>query len=145
MCEREIGFQNAKVGDRCYSPLFKSKNPDDKTNAVIINILKNDLQIEIKPDIVTPYFSTAHFSFAGVFTRGGGQCLFWENPIKELPVRPKRKVKKSGFMEISPSVGDIGVIAFTSHVYDSAATAKGNTTTWGRPTQIIPIEFEMEE
>ncbi len=137
----ETTFGNAKVGDRCYSPLFKSRNPDDKKNAVIINILKNDLQIEIKPDIVTPYFSTAHFSFAGVFARGGGQCLFWENPINELPVRPKRKVKKSGFMAISPSMGDI----VTFCAYDSAATAKGNTTTWGRSTQIILIEFEMEE
>ena len=141
----ETTFRNAKNGDRVYSPLFRIKNPEDKTNAIINYVHTEDFMVEIKPDIASTYFTVMQFMFDGTYTRGGGQCLFWENPIKEIPVRPKRKVKKSGFMAISPSTGDMGVIAVTSCVYDSVATAKGNTTTWGRSTQIIPIEFEMEE
>lgn len=38
MSKQETTFENSKVGDRVYSPLFKSENLGDKTNGVIKEI-----------------------------------------------------------------------------------------------------------
>lgn len=86
----EIDFSEARVGDRVYTPLFKCKNIGDATNATISKILKDRLEVEVLLDKPTAFFRYPTFGFDGSFIGGGGQVLFWENPIKKIPSRSKK-------------------------------------------------------
>ena len=62
-------------------------------------------------------------------------------PIKEIPVRPKRKL--IGYIRISPVAAHDGqgLIAYASNVYDQKDRFN---TALRSDEQIIPIEFETE-
>lgn len=83
----EMDFSEARVGDRVYTPLFKCKNIGDATNATISKILKDRLEVEVLLDKPTPFIRYPTFDFDGSFLKGGGQVLFWENPVKERSVK----------------------------------------------------------
>lgn len=142
MNERETTFENAKVGDRVYSPLFKCKNPDDKTNGTINRILNGAFfQIEVLFDRSSSERTCTHFQTDGRFFEDGGQVLFWENPIKEVPIRQKRKVTKKGWIGIRPAISDNNQIAFTSHIFNSELSLDEFKDRY----QIKQIDFEAEE
>lgn len=140
--KRETTFENAKVGDRVYSPLFKSENPDDKTNACIIRIdAEKNYPLIVRSDVNTGHI--LNFKYNGNYVEVGGQCLFWENPIKEIPVRPKRKVVKKGYCVVIPCAqnrsGCIGVIV--TELYASHESLVYGT----EGKQLKSIELEVEE
>lgn len=138
----ETTFENAKVGDRVYSPLFKSKNPNDKTNTTICRIdIGLPYAVKVEPDIHVRSIAHPCFSIAGKYQIDGGQILFWENPIKEIPGRPKRKVKKTGYIGICPSPSEgISRLALTTNIYESPADLKLDNG-----YQLKEIEFEIRE
>lgn len=144
--ERETTFENAKVGDRVYSPLFKSIGSFDKTNATIQDI-SNDtfLPIIVKTDVDILNYSLFTFTKSGGYITGGGQALFWENPITKIPVMPKRMVKKTGYTKIIPCKpndcypGRIAVLP--REVYADATEFIPS----GDDSQIVKIEWEEEE
>ena len=83
----ETTFENARVNDRVYNMLFRCINPEDKTNAVIVDIME-DAQgylIKIKSD-VSGAINT--FTKEGWFYNNGAQVLFWSKPEFVIPVRP---------------------------------------------------------
>lgn len=164
MSERETTFENAKVGDRVFSPLFKCINPDDKTNGVISKIKttstiekytpgsNSEFCIFVNFDVPVEYYGAVSFSYKGVYYKGGGQVLFWENPIKEIPIRPKRIVKKKGYMTIQsvdPEEREEGwtdIIAFTSNIYNTEELAiKELSIGENKLRKVISVEFEGEE
>lgn len=140
----ETTFENAKVNDRVYSPLFKSVNIGDKTNAVILSISDSfNFPIIIEPDVENIAVYRPAFTSKGEFWVNAGQVLFWENPIREIPSLPKILVKKSGYMGISYNATYAGgMIARTSNIFTDAVEVKELS---GLKYQIIPIEFEVEE
>lgn len=144
MNNSETTFENAKVGDRVYYILLRNVNKDDKTNAYIKEINPNAIHpIIIESDIEMFISVNLSFTFGGQSYIDGGQTLFWENPIKEIPVRQKRIVKKTGYVGliISP-VLSVGRLAITTNVYDSSENMrKYNLETY----KSYPVEFEIEE
>lgn len=140
----ETTFESAKVGDRCFSPLFKSVNAEDRTNATICAICdkSNPFQVSVEPD-VAGFIGSYTFTIKGNYHSGAaaGQVLFWENPIHEIPVRPKRKVIKKGFIGVIPDKAiSKGRIALTSNAYESR-----DCKLIPDGYQIIEIEFEVYE
>ena len=103
----DTDFTEAMVGDRVYTLLLSSKNPNDKTNATIVAIgIKQDTPypVIIRPDIAGTGESMLHFGIAGEYFKEGGQVLFWSKPEFEVPVRPKRLVKKKVWLGYNPEV-----------------------------------------
>lgn len=139
MSEREATFENAKTGDRCYSPLFKSVNADDKTNA-IISIENGVYRCVVKPDIGN---GTYGFKIDGSYSDAlSGQVLFWENPIKEIPTRPKRKVIKKGFIGVIPAKNG-SYLANTTNIHTTREAIAEILINCKH--QIIPVEFDVYE
>lgn len=139
----ETTFENAIVGDRVYSPMFKCVTEGDKTNAKIIKVWTNN-EVDIMPDIPSEYINIARFNMDGSYVSRGGQVLFWENPISEIPIRPKRKVVKKGWIGILPAYGGncSEYIANTTCIYST----KEKTALSGTEGIIYQeIEFEVEE
>jgi len=132
-------IENARVGDRVYSPLFKCKNTGDKTNAEIIDVWSND--VEIVPDVLPENIKGTTFKNDGSYIKGGGQVLFWIKPIHEIPTRPKRKVMKEGWIGIMP-VTNKNIIAYTTGIYD---TTDGRLSTVDKSYKVQQIQFEVEE
>jgi hypothetical protein len=140
-------FENSREGDRVYSPLFKSKNPDDKTNAVIITTNEKTtgiFKIGVKPDIGKDVEPDFYFSVMGEYVSMGGQCLFWEKPFEKIPTQPKRKIKKVGFISVFPMYSNCpmeeGRIALATHIYDTEEGVRQHGD-----GQIIKIEFDGME
>lgn len=142
MSEKETTFETAKEGDRVYSPLFKSKNQGDKTNGIISWI--NGITLTYIPDVQNRYEQFLYFNINGTLQNGGGQVLFWENPIKEIPTRPKRKVNKKGWIGIRPLDNPRdGILARTTDVYEER---EGFSLSYEENAyQVQPISFEAEE
>lgn len=142
MSEKETTFEQAKVGDRVYSPLFKCKNIGDKTNGIISWI--NGTTLTYIPDVQNIYEPFLYFNINGTVQNGGGQVLFWENPIKEIPIRLKRKVTKKGWIGIRPLDNPRdGVLAQTTDVYEER---EGTSLSYKDDAyQIKPISFDVEE
>lgn len=70
----ETTFENAQVGDRVYSPFFRCKNPEDKTNATIIgNGMGNIGTIRVRLDMPIQDMGQTCFTPAGEYFEGGGQ------------------------------------------------------------------------
>ncbi len=67
--------------------------------------------------------------------------LFWENPIQAIPIRPKRKATKKGWIGIMP-VTDKIVMAYTTGIYD---TPDGWLSSVDKSYKIQQIQFEIEE
>lgn len=147
MSEQETTFENAYKGDRVYSPLLKSKNLDDKTNGEIVGLSEGiAYPIKVKPDIQLA--GSIYFTVKGEYLTGGGQVLFWSNPIKEIPARPKRKVKKIGYFVFCPTSpnnlypGRIGLIG--TELYDNKEAALEQSSSQDY-YKLKSIEFEVEE
>lgn len=141
----ETTFENAVSGDRVYSPLFKSKNIEDKTNARIYTINNyaelTSQSIEIIADIDTGPVRGARFTTKGEYYIGGGQVLFWENPIKEIPCRPKRMVKKTGYIGVWQDKSDVMGVSITD-IYATKEALKKFCCVCG---QILEVEYYVEE
>lgn len=138
----ETTFENVRVGDRVFSPLFKSNG--EKTNATIQNIFTELMwPISVKPDNAVEGLSCL-FNFNGEYNINGGQVLFWENPIKEIPARPKRMVIKKGWIGILPVRNMQGqgtshpVLGLTTNIFLRKEDV-------GEGRQMVQVEFEMEE
>lgn len=136
-----VDFSEARVGDRVYTPLFKCKK-GYRTNAIISKIFKDRLEVEVLIDKPTPFIRYPTFGFDGSFIGGGGQVLFWENPIKEISIRSKRKVTKKGWIGISLHSGTIkNCIANTTYIYSSEEPLTELVDKY----TIQQIEYEVEE
>ena len=79
----ETTFENAKVGDRVWSPLFGWGKITDKCGD----------SIDVKPISGIGLFS--FFTNGMYFANGVQQTLFWSEVNITAPERPKRKVVKT--------------------------------------------------
>lgn len=136
----ETTFELAQVGDRAYTPFFKCTNTGAKTNVTIVTVSGTKIKVEL--DVPTEYIKTTWFNVDGSFLVLGGQSLFWENPIREIPIRPKRKVVKNGWIGIRPVTNGIPV-AYTSCIYDTLEKLKEQAGDSHYNMQ--QIQYEVEE
>ena len=139
----ETTFENAQVGDRVYSPLFRCKNPEDKTNATIIGIGTKGYSIGVRLDIIQDLGNTG-FTPAGEYSEGGGQVLFWSKPEFEVPVRPKRMVKKKvwlGYLSTVNRNSDGKKWHSTTCLYEE----KEKVALVGEEFKLLEVEIEVEE
>lgn len=143
----ETTFKKALVGDRVYSPIFASKKPSDKTNATIIKITHTEeYQILVRPDIAAVGQATNTFNTEGHFVLNGGQALFWENPIREIPTRPRRIIQQKGFIAVyTKTISYYGHVLATSNLFQSFELAEREAIATGRVYVIKEIEYKVEE
>jgi hypothetical protein len=84
-------FENAKVGDRCFAPMFGKV--DEKGQNTIIESIDEFLRLRGDND------ARGRFRLDGSFGMYDGsrglQELFWSQPTFAAPEQPKRKVTKT--------------------------------------------------
>ena len=89
--------------------------------------------------IGSPYVGQESYDYEGHHWESDKiPSLFWSKPEFKLPVKPKKKVKKTGWINIYND-------GSTSNIYDSELRAKNNHN----PNKIlaarINVEYEVEE
>ena len=128
MKEKETTFENAKVGDDVWSPLFG-----------VGRIVEIESVSEDYPIIVKPYNNPGRrvsFACSGQYLQSGNQLLFWSEVKIEAPVRPKQKVKKMW-------KGWANVYEDQAHCHPTKAKAKSNAG-FSVIAMAVPIEIEYE-
>lgn len=144
----ETTFENAKIGDRVFSMMHGVKSEEDKTNGYICDFFNNKKEVCFCLDNTE---NKSWFKINGNFlfeNKLHGQVLFWSKPEFVVPTRPKRMVKKKGFVGVDVSgptngFSVVGAVARTTWVYDTVeALIKARGCTDYKVAEII---YEVEE
>ena len=124
-------LDGVKVGDKLWSIHFGE--------CVVIDIYEGD---EYSIRIGTTTLSDVedeHYTMDGYYLRGHKlPSLFWSKPEFELPPRPKRMVKKEGWINIYSD-------GFTSNIHKSEQKANINLHSAKTRVACVKVEYEVEE
>jgi len=142
----ETTFENAKVGDRVYSPLFVGKGETNGEIIKILNALTAYFSIEVMPDNAKKDEFLYVFTVTGAYFSDSNQVLFWSRPEFEVPVRRGRMVKKIMWIgydtKMRTNYGDDKIHWLPS---TSLYVEKNDAAEACPEYKVIPIEIEVEE
>ncbi len=136
----ETTFENAQKGDRAYCSLYGGIC---NTNLEIIKVTDNS--ITIKADVGN--YEDIFFC-NGTYRNNGNQILFWSKPEFEVPVRPKKMVKKTVYMGYNPKVvtsKDTEGKGKRWHPSTALYYEESDALEAFSSYKVIPIEIEAEE
>ena len=128
---RETTFENAKVGDKVWDSVIGTWG--------YIKELKYGEEFSI----IVHFYGMGkerYYTQKGVSSYGQNQILFWDEVKFEVPVRPKRKVKKK--VKSWANIYDDGVVRTHAEPREALDNASHNAIKVAFP---IEIEYEEEE